>query len=193
MSSGNFNLLLLLLCTCALSAGCKEQNNVTLRGSAAVEASPKGTITTSTPTSVEIANLQRNMAKHEAIDVRYPGSQTPLGVRSERVLEVSVPGILKLESGRTVRLDGITCSAKAVGYMRRVLFDHGVTVVVLPSSNSQTSPVPAEVWMVDKSFQDATSYSNINETAITSHWCDVKASATSKYNARYAALAREAW
>jgi hypothetical protein len=133
------------------------------------------------------------MARHEAIDARYPGSQTPLGARSERVLEVSVPGILKLESGRTVRLDGITCNAKAVGYMRRVLFDHGVTVVVLPSTNSQTSPVPAEVWMVDKSFQDATSYQNINETAITSHWCEVKTSSTSKYNARYAALAREAW
>ena len=193
MSSGNFNLLLLLLCTCALFAGCKEQDNVTLHGSAAAEASPNGTITTRTPTSAEIANLQRNMAKHEAIDARYPGSQTPLGARSERVLDVSVPGILKLERGRTVRLDGITCNARAVGYMRRVLFDHAVTVVVLPSSNSQTSPVPAEVWVVDKSSQDATSYSNINETAITSHWCDVRASSTSKYNARYAALAREVW
>lgn len=192
MSSRNFNIFLFLLCACTL-VGCKEQHNATLSANAAAEASPNGAITTRAPTSAEIADLQRNMAKHEAIDARYPGSETPLGARSERVIEVSVPGILKLESGRTVRLDGITCNAKAVGYMRRVLFDQGVTVAVLPSGNSQTSPIPAEVWMVDKSFRDATSYSNINETAITSHWCDVKASSTSKHNARYAALAKQSW
>ena len=193
MFSKSSGISLLLLCGCAL-VSCGKQQSVTLTAGAVAEASPGGRVTTRTPTSQEIADLQRNIAQREAIDAHYPGSSAPLGVHSERVIGVSVPGILKLQGGRTVRLDGITCNETAVAYLRRVLQDKNVTVVVLPSDNRRTNPAPAEVWSVDKSLQlqhvtSGPSYSNINETAIASDWCEAHATATNKHNARYAALA----
>ena len=186
--------LLFAVCTCALIAGCKEQRSFKLTASAAAEASPGGAITTHAPTSKELAGLKNDIAKREAIDARYPGSQVPRGLQSKGVVAVSVPGILQLADGRRVRLDGIRCDKKAVSYLRRVLQAKDVTVAVLPSANSHANPTPAEVWVVEGSSQlqsiTGPSYSNINETAITSRWCKVEATPTNPHNARYAALAK---
>jgi hypothetical protein len=190
----NSAILLFAACACALIAGCKEQRSFKLTASAAAEASPNGAITTRAPTSKELASLKNDIAKREAIDERYPGSQAPRGLQSKRVVAVSVPGILQLSDGRRIRLDGIRCDEEAVGYLRRVLQAKDVTVAVLPSSSSYANLIPAEVWVVEGSSQlqriTGPSYSNINETAITSQWCKVEATPTNSHNARYAALAK---
>jgi len=158
-------------------------------------ASSDGSAKVRKATEREKAGLKESTEKREAVDARFPGSPAPWGSPSERVTDVSVPGVLKLKGGRSVQLDGIRCNEEAVGYLRRILQDNTVSVVVVPSVESPTQPIPAEVWSADTDLQSkglATSpaYSNIIETAITSSWCQVEATPTSKHNERYAALAK---
>ena len=186
--------LIVLIGICALVVGCEKPGNVEVSASAAAEASSNGSVSVRKPTPRELASLSEITAKIEAVNARYPGAQTPWGVSSERVIGISVPGILEFQNGRKVRLDGIRCEEKAVGYLRRLLQDETTTVAFLPSVESQVEPVPAEVWSVDKNLQvkslaSGPGYSNVTETAITSGWCQVEATPTCKHNERYAALA----
>jgi len=187
--------LVVLVAICGLVVGCENQKSVEVSASATATASSDGSVSVHGATGEEVARLKEQNARREAVDAQYPGSQTPWGAPSERVIEISVPGILKLEDGRKVQLDGVRCGEEGVSYMRRMLQDETTTVAVLPSIESQAEPIPAEVWSVDTDFQSknlatSPSYSNITETAITSGWCDVKATPTCKHNERYAALAQ---
>ena len=186
-------LLIILAGATPWLTGCDKPGNAELSASATAEASSDGSVLTRKPTPQELAGLNADIAKRDAVNRQYPGSETPWGASSERVTGVSVPGILKLQNGREVRLDGIRCDEKAVGYLRRLLMNETTTVAVLPSVESQSEPVPAEVWSVDKALQvkgltTTPSYSNITETAITSGWCRVEPTTTCKHNERYAAL-----
>src|SRR6185312_1247849 len=182
--------LIAFVAMCALVVGCQKQGSTEISASAAAEASTNGSISVRNATPQEVANLSESSAKIEAINARYPGSQTPWGKSSERVIGITVPGILELQSGRKVQLDGIRCGEKAVGYLRRLLQDDTTTVAFLPSVESQSEPVPAEIWSVDtnllaKKLTTGPSYSNVTETAIKSGWCQVEATPTCKYNERY--------
>ena len=194
MSLSNCKFLVLLFC-CALTLGCSPQDDHEIFATAAAEASSDGSVRTRQATSREIAELNEGIRKRNEIDKQFPGAPTPWGSASERVSDVFVPGVLKLAGGRSVQLDGIRCDEKAVGYLRRILQeDASVSVVVLPAEGVTTQPIPADVWSADTDFQQqgltkGPSYSNVIETAITSGWCQVEASPTSKHNARYAALA----
>ncbi len=194
MSSTTFKFLLLAL-GCALTMSCRERDTNEVSVAATTEASSEGSVKARKATATEKARLEEDNQKIKAIDERFPGSPTPWGSASERVTDISVPGVLKLAGGRSVQLDGIRCNEEAVGYLRRILQDDTVTVVVVPSGGSTTQPIPAEVWSADTDLQSmglATSpvYSNIIQTAITSAWCQVEVTPTSKHNERYAALAQ---
>ena len=185
--------LVILVGTCGLLAGCEKHGKVEVSASAAAEAASDGSVSTRKPTPQELASLNEITEKIGAVNAQHPGTQTPWGASSERVVEISTPGILELQSGRKVRLDGIRCDERAVGYLRRVLLDETTTVAILPSVEGQAEPVPAEVWSVDKNLQvknlaASPSYSNLTEAAITSGWCQVEATPTCKHNERYAAL-----
>ena len=185
----------MLLSGCVLGVGCSQPGSQEISATAAAVASSDGSVQTREVTARERAELDEAIRKGKAIDEHFPGSPTPWGSASERVTDVSVPGVLKLVDGRSIRLDGIRCDEKAVGYLRRILQDKGVSVVVVPAEGVTTQPIPAEVWSVDPDLQQqglakSPSYSNIVETAITSDWCVVEASLTSKHNERYAALAK---
>jgi hypothetical protein len=194
MSLNNCNLLTLAL-GCVLILGCSRQGSGEISATAAAVAVPDGSVQSRQATAREKAELDEAIRKEKTIDERFPGSPTPWGSASERVTGVFVPGVLKLAGGASVRLDGIRCDEKAVGYLRRILQEKAVSVVVLPAKGVTTQPVPAEVWSVDTDLQrqglaTTPSYSNVVETAITSGWCQVEASPTSKHNERYAALAQ---
>ena len=185
----------MLLLGCVLGAGCGPQDRQEISATAAAVASSDGSVQTREATARERAELEEAIKKGKAIDERFPGSPTPWGLASERVIDVSVPGVLKLVGGRSIRLDGIRCDEKAVGYLRRILQGKGVSVVVLPAEGVTTQPIPAEAWSADTGLQQqglakSPSYSNVVETAITSDWCQVQVSPTSKHNERYAALAK---
>lgn len=187
--------LIVLVGSCAFVVGCEKQRSIEVSAGITAEASSDGPTVVRKPTRQEVAGLNEVIAKREAVNARYPGSQTPWGASSERVIEILVPGILELQDGRRVRLDGVRCGEKAVGYLRRALQDETTKVAFLPSVESHTDPIPAEVWSVDtdlqaKNLATGPSYSNVTETAITSGWCEVEATATCKHNERYAALAK---
>ena len=193
MSSTTFMPLLLL--TCALNFGCSERSEHEISASATAETSSDGSVKVRKSTANEKARLDGDIQKRKQVDDRFPGSPTPWGSSSERVTDVSAPGVLRLAGGRIVQLDGIRCNEEAVGYLRRMLQDSSVSVVVVTSGESTTQPIPAEVWTADTDLQTkglaiAPSYSNIVETAITSGWCQVEATRTSKHNERYSALAK---
>jgi hypothetical protein len=185
-------LLILLVFTSALEVACNTQHSETSFTDMATMPSARDY---AKKPIVEKAKVLQQIRTRNLIDKRYPGDPIPWGVPSERVAKVMIPGILDLEDGRRVRLDGIRCDERAIHYLSRLLQDPSVSVVVLPSTPNKISPIPADVWMVDDDLQlkgvtISPTYSNLIETAITSGWCDVQATATSKYNARYAALAK---
>jgi hypothetical protein len=193
MSSHIFRALLLLAFAPIL--GCNEQNGHEVSATAASDAFSDGSVTARKVTAREKRELEAEIQKQKAIDERFPGSATPFGLPSERVTDVSVPGVLKLEGGRAVRLDGVRCNEEAVGYLRRWLQGATVSVVTIATTESTSQPVPVEAWAADTRLQadglaKTPAYSNILETAITSGWCQVEATPTSKRIERYAALAQ---
>jgi hypothetical protein len=187
--------LFLLVTWFALVVGCGRRDAHEMSATAAAEASADGSVQVRKATAIEKASLAEDIAKRKTIDERFPASPTPWGAAGERVVAVSVPGVLELEGGRKIQLDGIRCNEQAVGYLRRVLQGDTTSVVVVTADASAGQPTPAEVWTADtdlqlKNLATGPSYSNIVEAAITSDWCKVETSATSKRNERYAALAR---
>jgi len=185
----------LLLVGCIATLGCSERTNREITASAAAEVSSDGSVKVRKATASEKTRLEEGIKRAEAIDERFPGSAAPRGAPTDRVTEISVPGILKLQSGRSAQLDGVSCNEEAVGYLRRMLEGSNISVVILPSVETTTQPFPAEVWSIDSELQvkgitAGPGYSNIVETAIKSGWCKVEATPTSKHNDRYAALAQ---
>ena len=196
MSSKDFRAAYLLLFAAFTALlGCSQQREAQISASATAVSMPDGSTQTRKSTAREKASLAEDLAKVEAINAQYPGSQTPWGAPSERAVQISVPGTVELQSGKKVRLDGIRCDEKAVGYLRRMLLDETISVIVIPSREDAAQPVPAEVWSADKELQNkglvkSPAYSNVTETAIKSGWCEVEATQTNKHNERYAALAK---
>jgi len=177
-----------MLLACALIVGCSDRGAGDLSVSATTEASSDGSVHVRKATAAEKDQLEKHRKIRQAIDERFPGAQAPIGAPSERVSEVSVPGIIKLESGTIVRLDGIRCAEEGVTYLRRMLQDSTTSVIIFPSGDLTSQPTPADVWMVDQ-LSSSQAYSNLAETAITSGWCNVEPTGTSKHKERYAALA----
>ena len=181
---------LFLLVICVLFVGCSEREDHQISATAAATALPDGSVQVRDATARERASLEKTVEKREEIDKRFPGSPVPRGAPSEHVIEVSVPGVLKLRDGRSVQLDGISCNEKAAGYLRRLLQEDSVSVVVLPSGEATTQqPIRAEVWSVEN-LTVGPSYSNVVETAITSGWCELAPTLTSERRDRYIALAQ---
>jgi hypothetical protein len=196
MASKNLNAgFMVSLAACAAFFGCSQQKEAQVSASATAVSMSDSSIQTRKSTAREKASVEESIAKTEAVNAQYPGSPTPWGATAERVVQISVPGIVELQSGKKVRIDGIRCDEKAVGYLRRILLQETVSVIVLPSREAAAQPIPAEIWTTDKDFQNkglaaSPAYSNITESAITSGWCQVEATQTNKHNERYAALAK---
>lgn len=190
-------LVSLLLLGCAATLGCSEPQRDAheISAGAATQASSDGPANTRAATASEQGELEAAIQKRKSVDAQFPASPVPWGAPGERVTDVAVPGVLTLAGGRRAQLDGIRCNEQGVDYLRRILQDDGVTVVVVPSAQGTAQPVPAEVWSADSDLQSkgistSPAYSNVIETAITSAWCQVEATPSAKRNARYAALAQ---
>jgi hypothetical protein len=185
----------LLLATCTVLFACSQHSEPQVSASVTAVSMPDGSIQTRKASAREKASVQEIIAKREAIDAQYPGSPTPWGTPGERMVQISAPGIVELQSGKKVRLDGIRCDEKAADNLRRILTQETVLVVVVPSGEDTAQPIRAELWSADTDLQNkgltvSPSYSNVTEIAIANGWCEVEATQTSKRNQRYAALAK---
>ncbi len=173
----------------AALAGCGNGEPMRIEASATAE-SCGGTVSTREATSEESTSVRALMALGEDINRRFPPSPTPFNAPSWKVVRATDTGVLELSDGRHVVMDGVSCTAEGIGYLRRLVIDDDTTLAVSPHSSG--SPVEAELWSVTTFEDDETkSYSAVAETALTSGWCVPKASATNPHNGRYEALARE--
>src|SRR5262249_50292008 len=139
--------LILLLCS-GLIVGCEKQHAVEFTASATAEASDDGSISVRSSTPQEVARLQNDISKREAVDARYPGMAAPRDAASQRVTNIVVSGVLTLDDGRMVRLDGVRCDSQVVGYLRRLLMGDGDSVVIVPGADGTGGVIPANEWSV---------------------------------------------
>jgi hypothetical protein len=96
-------------------------------------------------------------------------------------------GELLLDDGRTVTLDGVSCTQQGYEYLSRFFLDPAANLLVVETGPAASGKVPAEVWVVEP-LGSGTGRSFPVEAGIISGWCDAKQSATSPHNDRFAAL-----
>jgi hypothetical protein len=174
----------------ALTA-CDRNGSTESTAHATAVARSDGSVTVREATANETSRLSQSMETLRAVDAQYSRPEPPYGSPTQKVIQVSEPGILKLRDGTTVRMDGISCKGQGIEYLRRLLLDQAISVAVIPSTSTAGGDVPADVWIRDESSETSrASYSNVIETTITSAWCAVEPTQTCRHNERYAALAR---
>jgi hypothetical protein len=130
-----------------------------------------------------IREMMRSVAR------TYPSPELPRAdpwnVPSFVVSDFVTDGVIELEGGRLVRLDGLTCSADGVALLRRILLTPGTKVAVVMKSDS--GPSRADVWTVEhptKSYGP----SFVGDFAVTSGACTPDVSSNSDNLPRYTAL-----
>jgi hypothetical protein len=133
---------------------------------------------------------QRRMRE---IDRRFPVPSIPeQDPALFRVLGIDDSGKLSLDDGRNVVLDGIECSQSGIGYLRRMLTFDGVSIAFIDEPKLNVQPIAANIWLIERLEivgQPKLTYMRIAETALSSGWCLPRPTSTSKYDARYAAIA----
>ncbi len=147
-----------------------------------------------------VNTLKQNMKTHREINKRYP---PPLGqaelskLKLYSVKSVSKQGVITLENGPDLILEGVKCSSANQGRITQFLYDEADKVSFIPSTNSKISPIPAYIWYEDlslmqdpdfKDFVTGPSYPSLNESVIGSGWCTAERTAHNKYYERYRAL-----
>jgi hypothetical protein len=176
------------LALAAALAGCGNGEPTRLEASATADSCGS----TRDATSEEEARVHELMALGESIDKRYPPSPIPFKAPSWKVARIADNGVIELVDGRRIVMDGVSCTAEGIGYLRRVIIDEDTTLAISP--HSPGNPIEAEVWTVTTlklEDRETQSYSAIAETALKSGWCVPKVSETNPHNNRYEALARE--
>ena len=177
---------------CLIMAACSSGNSE-LSASAAAVANADGSTSIRQATSAELSELNETVTTAAKVDQRFPPSEPPTNVQAIKANGVVAPGLLQLEDGCRVRMDGVTCSPEGIEYISRLALDATTAIAYIPSSSEIQDPVPAEVWLVDSSLHDTDSslglsYSSIAETAIKSGWCIPIRTPTNPHNDRYQAL-----
>jgi hypothetical protein len=166
--------------------------------SATAERSSDGTIVSRPATTAEIEDLHQFRNRLKEIDRKYPGPQILKNAKLFRVTSVDNNGIITLEDGQRIRLEGMKCSPETPDYLRRLLLGDMDRVVYILSSTSSDSPA-AYIWHASlslmndpemKKFVTGPSYSPLNESALTSGWCTPERSPSNAYNDRYEALSK---
>jgi hypothetical protein len=169
-------------------------------GSAAAERTSDGAISSRRPASpAEVEDLHQFGKLLKEIDSEYPGPQIPKNVKLFRVTSVDNNGIITLENGQRIRLEGIKCSPETPDYLRRLLMGDMDSIVYILSSTNSDNPAGAYIWHADlslmndpemKKFITGPSSSPLNEGALTSGWCIPERSSNNACNDRYEALSK---
>jgi hypothetical protein len=96
-------------------------------------------------------------------------------------------GEIVLADGRTIALDGVTCSEQGYEYLSRFFMEPAATLLVVETGPAVSGNIPAEVWVVE-THDYGTSTMFPVEAGISSGWCDARQTSTSPHNGRFAAL-----
>ena len=158
------------------------------------EVTSSGDVVHRKPTEQEKKSVDESFRALQTIDEHYPRPAEPdLNSKLYRVVKVGTELTLQLDTGPSVRIDGLQCSSQGIDYISRVLTDGDSRIAYRPfDSGSRAAPIPSEVWLVDVAASPngpITNDSLIAETALTSGWCVPLSSPTSPHYERYRALA----
>ncbi len=197
-----YKMFISVIASILLGAGIVSAADKTqVSGSAAAERSPDGTITSRPATTAEVESLEQFSKRLKEIDRKYPGPEIPKNAKLFCVTAVDNNGIITLENGQRIRLEGMKCSHETPDYLRRLLMGDMDRVVYIRSSTNNDNPAGAYIWHVDLSLMNdpemkkvitGPSYSPLNEGALTSGWCTPARSSANAYNDRYEALSKVA-
>ena len=182
----SLSLFVVLVSACGQRAATHVPESIS--GSATAERHSDGSVEVRETTSKEMARVDSSMSKLAAVDKRFPRPEIPICVPAVKALRVRPSGFVELSDGRVIRLDGVSCSAHGIEVLSRVLIGETTSLLVVPTAEASDQVVPADVWTVEDLEDGNVSHSSPAETALTSGWCDVESTSTSKHTERYAAL-----
>lgn len=184
---------LAILLSLAASSGCgrtsnsSEREDVSRSASATATADASGNVSTRAPTADEMTRITDVRERAEAVNRQFPPGAAPKDIAPRKGSRMLPTGELVLDDGRSVILDGVSCSQKGYEYLSRFFLDPAANLLVVETGPAASGKVPAEVWLVEP-LGTGTSTSFPVEAGISTGWCDAQRSATSPHNDRFAAL-----
>ncbi len=190
-----------LLCTSVLCGvhTAYADNQAEASGSTATGKNPDGANPIRKLTAAEISRLEQIRKTISEIDQKYPGPQIPKNAVIFKVTSVDGSGVMSLESGQKIIMEGVTCSPRGIIYLQKFITRESDRIVYAQVSSDGTSPVRAYIWRAQLSFTNDREtkklshgpvYSSLNETVLTSGWCLPVKSSTNAYKDRYEALSK---
>jgi hypothetical protein len=184
--------ILLLIAAALTITACardSERSKVrTIEASATASKDSDGHITTHEPTPSDLDDLKKGRALYDAIDAQFPKPSRPAGASRMKAKAVSPSGEIQLEDGRTLVMDGVTCSAEGAQYLGRLLTGPKDFIIFEPTGPSSSGVIPANVWVVDDLDGGGEGELFPADGAVTSGWCSAHKTQTSKLNQRFTAL-----
>jgi hypothetical protein len=194
--------IIISVCLLFFVFGCSEGNKDDRDFSASATAIRKsdGTVEVRETSKSESKKLDQNMDRYKEIEKKYP---TPWSfeeiskLKLHKVKSVNNQGVITLEDGTTLIIEGVRCKPENLGYIAKLLSSDTERIAFIPSTNAEIRPTPAYIWSVSlvlmedpelKDFVTTPSYSSLNESVITSGWCEAEQTENNKYYERYLAL-----
>ena len=123
----------------------------------------------------------------DAVDQRFAPVAAPSNLSPSQGSRMLPNGDLVLADGRTLVLDGVSCSREGYESLARWFLAESASLVVVETGPVLSGKVPADVWVVEQVGSGSSTTFPV-EAGIRTGWCDAKPSSTSRHNERFAAL-----
>jgi hypothetical protein len=183
--------MLAIFLSLATSVGCdrapSEAEGVELSASATARIDADGKIVSEKPTADQLVRISDVTARTDAVNRRFPPGSPPADTLPSKGSRLLSTGELVLDDGRTLILDGVSCTQKGYEYLSRFFLEPNASLLVVETGPGVEGKVPAEVWVVE-ALGSGTSTIFPVEVGISTGWCDAQRSPTSPHYGRFAAL-----
>ncbi len=131
------------------------------------------------------------------VDGDMPGPQLPPLETRQIVRSVSAQGVLSLASGERLALAGVQCDVRMIEYMQALFFGNEPdTLVYLPGGYVADGVRYAYVWNIslwelgDPDLEFAPATNSLNESGLSSGWCQPVEQDSHRFHSRYLAISR---
>lgn len=143
----------------------------------------------SNPSQEDMKRLEFLETAAKDVNEHFPVPDADPNMNLYRVSSVSDEGILALQDGRAIKIGGVRCSPAGIRTIAKMFASDGeLRVGWGPSITEGSTLASDDVWLVEGEPRSR-SYSRLQETAITSGWCEPDESGPpSELHNRYVAL-----
>lgn len=161
------------------SASVRDDTSV-----AVVVSDDHGKLVTRSPDRDELASVMKLDSALSAIDDKYPVKQPSADDPRFKVIQVDLPGVLRLQNGQTIKIDGVFCKQGGVEKISKKVIGGKRSIIYLLLQNKAAS-----IWIVHDDDQvEMQSFDSLNDDILLNHWCDRDQHSISPNNERYGAL-----